>query len=131
MRACVHATRLGMIQAKIARRSFYLHARHLASRMRRIIQFDRKRMHVDISVWTIAGAKSATNAPILNNDFERITPPDRTHRTTDHAKRVAALPARGCYQITIEAQPFADQTAHAIMGVSTGPHALIATRAAV
>src|SRR5579864_1655186 len=88
-------------------------------------------MHIDIAVGTILRAQSATDAPILDNHFQRIAPPNRADRTAHHAQRVAALPAGSRDKIFIEAQAFANQPRHAVVSVSASAHASIAARAAL
>src|SRR5579859_1586078 len=88
-------------------------------------------MHVDIAVRTILRAQAATDAPILDDDFQRIAPPNRADRTPHHAQRVAALPAGSRDKVFIEAQAFANQARHAVVSVSASAYASIAARAAL
>src|ERR1039457_3281512 len=94
MRARIHATRFLMIQAEVARCGFYLHAGNPSSGIRRIVQLNGERMHIDISVWTIVGALATTDAPVFDDHLERIAAANRPDRTAHHAQRIAALPAR-------------------------------------
>ena len=71
----------------------------------------RERMHVDIAVRAVLGAQAAADAPVLDDHFQRIAPPDGAHRAAHHAQRIAALAAGGRHQILVEAQAFADQAA--------------------
>ncbi len=79
---------------------------------------------------TIVGAQAAADAPVFDNDFQRIAPPDRADGAADHAEWIAALPARGRHQVFVEAQAFAHQAAHAVVCIGAGAYALIAARAA-
>ena len=131
MRASVHTTRLLMIQAQVTRGSFELHARDSSSRVRRIVQFNRKGVHVDISIRTIVGTLPAADTPVFDDDLERIATANGPDRATNHAQRIAALPARRGHQITIESQAITNEPADAIVSVGTGPHALVTTGAAI
>ena len=111
VRAGIDATGLGVIGAKIARRGFLLYDRSRASRRFRIGQIHGERMHVDVSVGAIVGAQAASDAPVLNDDFQRIAPANRADRAADHAQRVAALAAGSRHEIFVEAQALANQTA--------------------
>ncbi len=131
VRASVHTTRFRVIQAQVTRRSFDLHSRHSSARVVWIVHLHWEWVHIDVPIRTIVGALAAANAPILNDHFERVSTANRTDGTADHAKRVTTLPARSGNQIAIEAQPVTNQPADAIVSVSTGPHALVTTRAAI
>jgi len=131
MRARVHATGLGMIEAQIARCSFDLHTGNPAAGIRRIVQLHRKWVHIDVPVRAVVGALAAADAPVFDNDLERIAAANRADRTADHAKRIAALAARCRDKVTIKAEPISDEAADAIMGVRAGAHTLIAPGAAV
>ena len=90
---------------------------------------DLERVHVQVAVGTVARAQAAADAPVLDDDLERVAPADRADRTADHAQRIAALAARGGDQVLVEPQPFADQPRHAVVRVRARPHALVAARA--
>ncbi len=130
VRACVHATWFGMVVAQVARRCFRARRRNLASGMRGIVEFDRERMQVDISVGAVVGAEAAADAPVLDDDFERVATADRADGASDHAERIAALTAGSGDQVLVEAQAFADQASDAVMRVGARAHALIAASAA-
>src|SRR5579863_1668305 len=117
MRAGIHATRLGLIEAEIARCGFYLYAGNPPSRIREIVHFDGERMHIDVSVRTIVGTLTTANTPVLDNHFEGITATNRADRAADHAEWISALPARSGYQIAVETKSFTNQAAHAIVSV--------------
>ena len=72
---------------------------------------------------------AATDAPVFDNDLERLAPADRADGAADHAQRIAATAAGGRYQVILKPQTFADQTSHAIVGVGAGAHAVIAAGA--
>src|SRR6202035_5959489 len=57
-----------------------------------------KRMQIDVSVWAIFCAQAAADAPVFNNDLERVAPADRSDGAAHHAERVAALPAGRCHK---------------------------------
>src|SRR5207237_2288906 len=98
MWARIHAARLWMVVTEVAR-SCLAHGRLLSSatvRCRELVQ-------VDISVWAIGSAQPATDAPVFDDDFQRVAPPNRSHRTSNHAQRVAALAAGGCNEIILKA----------------------------
>jgi len=52
----------------------------------RIVRHHFKRMQIDISVGAIPRAQPATDAPIFDNHFQRIAPPNRSHRAAHHAQ---------------------------------------------
>jgi len=78
---------------QIARGRFLLNHRFLSPYLLRIVRQHFKRVQIDVSVGTIPRAQSATDTPILDNYFQRIAPPNGTHRAAHHAQRIAALPA--------------------------------------
>ena len=125
VRAGVYATWFGMVVTQIARRCFRTRTRDLAARMRGIVEFDRERVQVDISVGTVVGAEAAANTPILDDDFERVATADGANGASDHAKRIAALATGSGDEVLIEAQAFANEASDAIMRVGAGAHALI------
>src|ERR1035438_5311950 len=87
-------------------------------------------VHVDISVRAVFSAQPASDAPVLDDHFERIPPPDGAHRTTHHAERIAALAARGSHQILVESQSLANQSRHAVVRIGASAHAGVAAGAA-
>jgi len=54
-------------------------------RVRGIVEFDGEWVQVDVAIRTVVGAEAAANAPILDDDFERVPAADRTHGASDHA----------------------------------------------
>ena len=131
MRTSVNTTWFLMIQTQIARSGLELHARNSSARVRRVIQFNRERMHIDISIRTIVGALSATDTPVLDDDLQRIAAANGADRATNHTQRIAALPARGGHQISIESQSITNKPADAIVSIGASPHALVAAGAAI
>src|SRR6266404_10005398 len=103
MRTRIYTTRLLQMRTKIARSRLLLDRGLLPPRVFRVIGHYLERMQIDISIRAIPRAQSATDAPILDNHFQRIAPPNRSYRATDHAQRIAALPATCRDQIVIEA----------------------------
>src|ERR1700722_4640538 len=129
VRARVNAAGLFQMCAQIAGSSLLLHHRFLSPRTLQVFDHDFERMQINISIRAVPRAQPATDAPILDNHLERVPPPDRSYWTTDHAKRVAALPARSRHQILFEPQAFPHQTRYSVVGVGARVHARIATRA--
>src|SRR5688572_369504 len=86
-------------------------------------------MHRDVSVRAIARAQAATDAPVLDDDLERVPPPNRSDRTPDHAQRIAALAARRRNQVFVEPQTLADKTRHAVVRIGARVDTFIAARA--
>ena len=117
------------MRAQIARSRFLLHHRFFPPRVLRVFRHHFKRMQIDVSVRAISRAQSAPDAPILDDHFQRISPPNRAHRTAHHAQRIAALPAAGGHQVVIEPQSVAHQPRHPVMRIRARIHARIATRA--
>ena len=131
VRTGIDATGLRVLGTEIAARSFQPGARYHAARLRGVVDLHRERMHINVAVWTIAGALAAADAPILDNDLHRVAAANGADRTTDHAQRIAATAAGGRDQELVEAQSVADQAAHAVVRIGAGAHALIASRAAI
>src|SRR6267142_1799048 len=129
MRTRVHAARLFQVCAQIARRSFLLDSCLLAARALRIVDHHFERMQVDVAVGTIPRTEAAADAPILDDDFERIAPSNRADGAADHAERIAALPATGGDKILIEAQAIADEASDSVVRISASIHTGVAARA--
>jgi hypothetical protein len=129
MRTGIHTTRLGVVVTQIARRGFHTYTGYLVSGMRGIVEFGRKGVKIDIPVRTIIRAQTTANAPVFDDHFQRVAPPDGADGASHHAKRVAALAARCSHKILIEAQTFADQSAYTLMGIRAGSNALVTARA--
>ena len=107
VRTGVDATRLSMIVAEVAGRGLDAGAGDFSARVCRIVEFDRERMQVDVAVRTVVGAEAASNAPILDDYFEGVPAADGADGASDHAQRIAALPATRRYQILVEPQSIA------------------------
>ena len=129
VRTCVNATRLRQVGAQIAGSGFLFYDRFGAAGMIGIFVHHLERMQIDIAVRTVACAQAAADAPILDDDFERIAAANGADRAAHHAERIAALPATGGNQILLEAQAIANQTGNAIVSVRAGVNAGIAARA--
>src|SRR5712664_2749012 len=129
MRTRVHAARLFQVCAQIARRSFLLDSCLLAARALRIVDHHFERMQVDVAVGTILRAEAAADAPILDDDLERIAPSNRADGAADHAERIAALPATGGDKILVEAQAIADEASDSVVRISASIHTGVAARA--
>src|SRR5207237_9541600 len=85
----------------------------------------------DVAIRTALSAGAAANAPVFNNDLQRISAADRSYRAADHTERIATLPARGGNKKIIEAKTVADKAGYAIVRVGAGLYAEIAARAAI
>jgi hypothetical protein len=129
VRACVNTTRLREIGAQVAGSGFLFYDGFGAAGMIGIFIHHLERMQINIAVRTIARAKTAADAPVLDDDFERVTAANGADRTAHHAKRIAALPATGSNQILLEAQAIAYQAGNAIVSVRASVYAGVAARA--
>jgi len=87
---------------QVARSRFLPRSGDHAPWVLRVVEFNRKGMEVNVSVRTIIRAQPATNAPIFNNHFQRVPPPDRPYGAANHTQRIAALSARRSNKIFIE-----------------------------
>ena len=89
VRAGVDATGLRMFGAKIAGGRLFLNDGLFLSGMLVVSilvwRLRREGMHVDVSVRAIFRAEAAADAPILDNDFQRISAANRADGTTHHA----------------------------------------------
>src|SRR4051812_32907989 len=131
VRTRVNTTWLGKIMAQVARCSFVYHVRLLRNPFLVEAGHHRKFLQIDVAVRAAFDTRSAANAPIFNDDFQRSFAADGADGTAHHAQRIAAVPAGGCDQEAVEAQAVADQAGHSIVSVGTSLHALITTRAAI
>jgi hypothetical protein len=116
------------MRAQIAGCCFLFDGRFFAAWTFGIIGHHFEWMEIDISVRTIARAESAADAPIFDDDFERIAPSNRADRTSNHAQRIAALPATGRNKVLFESKAVADEASHAVVRVGAGIHAGVAPR---
>ena len=85
-------------------------------------------MEVNVPVRTIASTESATDAPVFDDDFQRIPATNGPDRTAHHTKRVAALAAGSSDEVLLEAQSVANQPRDAVMSVGASIHAGVAAR---
>ncbi len=129
VRAGVNATRFFQVRAEVAGSCFLLDDGFFASGARGIVNHHFERMQIDVAVRTILRAKAAPDAPILDDDFERIAPANRANGAADHAQRVAALAATGGDEILVEAQAVANETSDAVVCIGAGIHASVTARA--
>ena len=126
VRASINTAWFLQMRAEVAGSGFLLDDGLFAADFFRIICKHFKGMQVDIAVGAIARAEPAADAPIFDNDFERIAAANRSNRATNHAKRVAALAATGGDEIAVKAQAVPDQPRDAVMRVGAGVHTSIA-----
>jgi hypothetical protein len=131
VRTCVDATGFGMIVAEVARRGLDSGAGNFPSGMRGIVEFDWKGVQIYVAVRAVVGAETASDAPIFDDDFERVSTADGAHGAPDHAQRITALAAGSCHEIFVEAQALAHKAADSIVRVGASVHALIAAGAAL
>src|SRR5690348_6083302 len=83
-------------------------------------------MQIDIAIGTIARAEAAADAPILDDDFERIAAANRTNRAAHHAEGISALAATRGYKIAVKAQAVPHKPSDAIVRIGAGVHAGVA-----
>ena len=129
VRAGVDAAGFFEVCAEVARSGFLLDGGFFAAGMLGIFGQDLEGMKIDVAVRTVARAKAAADAPIFDDDFQRIAAANGADGAANHAEWVAALAAACGDEKMIEAETIADQASHAIVCVGAGVHAGIATRA--
>src|SRR5271165_75921 len=66
----IDAARLVIVKAEIARGGLVLHLRDLAPGLREIFRLHLEGVHVDVPVWAVAGAHTASDAPILDHHLQ-------------------------------------------------------------
>ena len=125
VRARINTAGFGMVMTEIAGRGLHPHAGDLASRMRRVVEVDRKWMQVDVAIGTVVGAQAATDAPVLDDDFQGVAAADGTDRATNHAEWISTLAAGSGDQVFVEAESLAHQAADSVMCVGARSYALI------
>src|SRR5262249_53675921 len=86
-------------------------------------------MQVDVAVRAVAGAQAAADAPVFDDDFERIAAAGGADRTADHAERTKAIAAGRGDEVIVETQTVTNETRDTVVGVGAGVHAGIAARA--
>jgi hypothetical protein len=128
VRAGIDAAWFLQVRAKVAGSSLLLDDRFFAAGMFGIVGHHFERMQIDVAVGTVVRAQSAADAPVLNDDFERIAPTYRSHGAANHAERIAALAATGGDEVLIESEPVANQARDAVVGIGASVHASVATR---
>src|SRR5215469_4554299 len=114
VRAGVDAARLFQVRAEVAGSCLLLDRRFLPAGIFGIVGKNFERVQVDVAVRAIASAQAATDAPVLDDDFERIAAANGPHRAADHAEGVAALAAGSGDEVVIEAQAVADEARDAV-----------------
>jgi hypothetical protein len=129
VRTGVDAAWFFQVRAEVARSSFLLDRRFFSAGSLRIINHHFEWLQIDVAVGTILRAEAAADAPIFDDNFERISPSNRADGAADHAQRVAALAATRGDEILIEAQAIADETRDSVVSVSASVDAGIAARA--
>src|SRR5512145_2505476 len=77
----VHAARLLELGAEVAAGRLQPDDRLLPARG---IPLHLERVQVDVAVGTLLGAAPARDAPVLDDDLERVLSPDRADRAADH-----------------------------------------------
>src|SRR5260370_35976815 len=110
MWAGINTTGLFQVRAQIARSRFLFDDGFFEPGSFRIVDHHFERVQIDVAVGTILRAKATPDAPILDDDFERIASSNRADGTADHAQRVAALAATGGHAALIEKQAVPDET---------------------
>ena len=129
MRARVDAAGFLQVGAKVARGGFLLDDGFFAAWIFEVVDANLEWMKIDVAVGAVARAKAAADAPIFDDDFERIAPADSADGAADHTERIAALAAGSGDKEILEAEAVADETCDAVVGIGTGVHAGIAARA--
>ena len=86
-------------------------------------------MHVDVAVGAKLSAFATADAPIFNDDFEVLFPPNGADRALGHAKRVAARSTCGGDQEMFVTQTVAKESRNSVMRLRTGADARVAPRA--
>jgi len=88
-------------------------------------------MQINIPYGQFLRAKAAADAPVFNNDFKRIAPPDRSDRAATMQSGSRHWPARCRHQEILEPETFAHQPSHAVVRIGARRHTGIAPRAFV
>ena len=73
VRTGVDAAGFGMIVAEVAGRSLDAGAGDCPARVYGIVEFDWEWMQIYVAVRAVVGAETASDAPIFDDDFERIS----------------------------------------------------------
>src|SRR2546428_383895 len=131
VRARVDAGGLLLVPVEVAGRRLLLHDGLLARRVLAIDLLDEERVHVDVAVGALLRAVATTDAPVLDDDLQRLATPDGADRTAHHAERVPARAARRRHQVFVVAQAVPYQAGHAVVRVGARLHAEVTARAAL
>src|SRR3974377_2185953 len=108
MRARVDAAGFLQVGAKVARGGFLLDDGFFAAWIFEVVDANLEWMKIDVAVGAVARAKAAADAPIFDDDFERIAPADSADGAADHTERIAALAAGRGEQEIFEGQAAGD-----------------------
>ena len=125
MRAGVDAARFFEVRAEIAGGSFLLDNSFFAAGIFKIVDANLERMKIDVAVGTVARAETAADAPVFDDDFERVAATDGADRTANHTERVAALAARRGDKEILEAQAISNQASNTVVRISAGVYARV------
>ncbi len=128
VRTSINAAWFFQVRAEIARSRFLLDRCFLVSGPLRIVNHHFEWVQINIAVRAILRAKAAANAPILDDNFERIASSNRANGAANHTERVAALAAARGDKILIEAQAVAHEASDAVVRVRASIHASITAR---
>ena len=129
VRAGVDAAWFFEVCAEVARSGFLLDGGFFAAGMLGIFGQDLEGMKIDVAVRTVARAKATADAPIFDDDFQRIAAANGADGAANHAKWVAALAAACGDEKMIEAEAIADKARDAVVSIGASVHASVATRA--
>src|SRR5687768_3109441 len=89
VRAGIHARGLRVVAAEIARRGLLADHRLAPAGVLGILALHGERVQVDVAVRALVGAEAAADAPVLDDDLERVLmAADRADRAAHHAERV-------------------------------------------
>ena len=117
------------VGAEIAGGGFLLDNGFLAAGIFEIVDTHIEGMKIDVAVRAVARTEAAANAPVFDDDFERVAAANGAHGAANHAERVATLPAGSGDEEVFEAEAVANETSDAIVGIGASVHAGIAAGA--
>src|SRR5262249_53752726 len=123
--------RLLEIVAKVAGGRLLADHRLAPARPGLVLDRDGEVVDVDVAVRAVLSAQPAADAPVLDEDLERVPATDRPDGTPDHAQRIAARAAGRRDQVLVEPKPVADEPGDAVVRVGARTHAQIAARAPI
>jgi len=129
VRAGVDAAGLFQMRAEIAGSSFLLDDGFLAAGIFEVVEANIEGMEIDVAIGAVARTQAAADAPIFNDDFERIAAADGANGAADHTEGIAALTAGGGNKEIFETQAVADEAGDTVVGIGAGIYAGVAARA--